>query len=103
MNDATFYISILWGVLAIGLFALVVAGKISEKAYYKIVYIALTAFCALATVMASTILAIAVVDLLFLKKFGYPIWSLIVLLPFVPIFGVMTRWSLIVLKSVRSS
>jgi hypothetical protein len=101
MEDARFYISILWGVLVIGL-ALVAAGKISEKTYYKIVCSALTGLFALATLMASTILAIAVVDLLFLKKFGYPIWSLIVLLAFVPIFGVMTRWSLILLKSVRS-
>jgi hypothetical protein len=103
MNNAAFYISITSGVLTVGLLGLVVAGKISTKTYYKIVFSALTGILALATLFVSVILAIAVIDLLFLKKFGYPIWSLIMSLPFVPIFGVMTRWSLILLKSVRSS
>jgi hypothetical protein len=103
MNNAALYVSITSGVLVVGLLALVVAGKISTKTYYKIVCSALTGLLALTTLFASVMLAIAVIDLLFLKKFGYPIWSPIVLLAFVSIFGVMTRWSLIVLKSVRSS
>ena len=85
MNNAAFYISITSGVLTVGLLGLVVAAKISTKTYYKIVFSALTGILALATLFVSVILAIAVIDLLFLKKFGYPIWSLIMSLPFVPI------------------
>jgi hypothetical protein len=95
MENAAFYISILWGVLVIGLLALVVAGKISETTYYKIAYGALTGFFALATLFASVMLAIAIIDLLFLKKFGCPIWSVVVLLVFTLIPGALTRWLLL--------
>jgi hypothetical protein len=103
MENVTFYISIFWGVLIIGLLALVAAGKIREKTYHKIAYGTLTGFFVLSTIFASAILAVALIDLLFLKKFGYPIWSIAVMVVFTLITGALTRLSLIWLKRVWAS
>jgi hypothetical protein len=92
MENATFYISIFWGALVIGLLGLVVAGKISEKAYHKIDYRALAGFFVLQTLFASVMLAITVADCFFLKKFGYPIWSIAVMFVFTLAMGALTRF-----------
>ena len=103
MNNAAFYVSILSWILAVGLLVLVAAGKIGTKTYYLIIHYTLTVFLALSTLFCFAFTVIFLVDIFILRKFGYPIWSILLMLPFTAIFGAMTRWSLILLKRTRAS
>jgi hypothetical protein len=102
MSNAAFYISILSWILVVGLLVLVAAGKIATKTYYLIVHYTLTVLLALSTLICFAFTVIFLVDIFFLKKFWYPIWSILLMLPFTAIFGAMTRWSLILLKRARA-
>ena len=82
MNNAAFYVSILSWILAAGLLVLVAAGKIGTKTYYLIVHYTLTVFLALSTLFCFAFTAIFLVDIFILRKFGYPIWSILLMLPF---------------------
>jgi hypothetical protein len=103
MNNIALYISVLSGILTVGLFALVITGRISRRSYNLAIYIVLTAVLALMTLVGLAILTMALIDVLFLKKFGYPIWSIVVMLFFTLIAGTMTRWSFLLLKRTRAS
>ena len=81
---------------------LVAAGKIGTKTYY-LTYIYANGFLGAIDPVLLRIHRDIFVDIFILRKFGYPIWSILVMLAFTAIFGAMTRWSLILLKRTRAS
>jgi hypothetical protein len=103
MNDVVLYLAILSWVLIIGLLVLVATGKISTKTYYTIAYSGMTVILALFTLVSFGFAALYFVDAVFLRKFGYPVWSIVVMLFFTIVAGAATRWAAILLKGVRAS
>jgi hypothetical protein len=103
MNDVALYISMSSGALIIGLFVLVATGKITAKTYYTIAYSAITVVLALATLFSFGFAALYFIDAVFRKRFGCPVWSILVMLCFTIVAGAATRWAAILLKSIRDA
>jgi hypothetical protein len=103
MNNVVLYLAILSWVLIIGLLVLVATGKISAKTYYTIAYSGMTAILALFTLVSLGFAAVYFIDVVFLRKLGYPAWSIVMMLFFTIVAGAATRWAVILLKGVRAS